>query len=108
MPWGAVRLSGLSQWHLVLSVISVFQGLVFGSVANRKRTTMDNAQRVAGRRRKFFTWTALIVILIGATVGFGWYKFFREEPQPDWVFANADMRFKYGSIGAQFDAGVPY
>ena len=69
---------------------------------------MDNAQRVARRRRKIFTWIGVIVILIGFGAWFGWYKFFREEPQPDWVFANADMRFKYGSIGAEFDAGVPY
>ena len=39
---------------------------------------------------------------------FGWYKFFREEPQPAWVTQDADMRFKYGSIGAENDAGIPY
>jgi mono/diheme cytochrome c family protein len=47
----------------------------------------------------------LLVIVFGAV---GWYKFFREEPQPDWVTATPDMRFKYGSIGAEHDAGLPY
>jgi mono/diheme cytochrome c family protein len=48
----------------------------------------------------------VILALIGGAVG--WYKFFREEPQPDWVTATPDMRFKYGSIGAENDAGIPY
>ena len=48
----------------------------------------------------------LLLIGIGALVG--WYKFFREEPQPDWVTETPEMRFKYGSIGAEFDAGIPY
>jgi len=69
---------------------------------------MDNAQRVAQRRRKIITWLGVIAVVVVLGVWFGWYKFFREEPQPDWVFANADMRFKYGSIGAEYDAGVPY
>lgn len=48
----------------------------------------------------------VLTVAIGAFVG--WYKFFREEPQPDWVTATPEMRFKYGSIGAEFDAGIPY
>jgi mono/diheme cytochrome c family protein len=48
----------------------------------------------------------LVIVATGAAVG--WYKFFREEPQPAWVTATADMRFKYGSIGAEHDAGIPY
>ena len=50
----------------------------------------------------------IVVILAAAGAAFGWYKFFREEPQPDWVTATPDMRFKYGSIGAEYDAGIPY
>ena len=48
--------------------------------------------------------------MLGVVLGacFGWYKFFREEPQPAWVTATPDMRFKYGSIGAEHDAGIPY
>src|SRR3546814_3739328 len=32
----------------------------------------------------------------------------REEPQPGWVTATPEMRFKYGSIGAENEAGIPY
>jgi mono/diheme cytochrome c family protein len=48
----------------------------------------------------------VVLVVVGAAVG--WYKFFREEPQPDWVTATPEMRFKYGSIGAENDAGIPY
>ncbi len=51
---------------------------------------------------------AVLVVLAGLGAAIGWYKFFREEPQPDWVTATPDMRFKYGSIGAENDAGIPY
>jgi mono/diheme cytochrome c family protein len=50
----------------------------------------------------------LILALVVVGAAFGWYKFFREEPQPSWVTATPDMRFKYGSIGAEYDAGIPY
>jgi mono/diheme cytochrome c family protein len=35
-----------------------------------------------------------------------WYKLLREVPQP--AFANEDLRFKYGSLGAEGDRGIPY
>jgi hypothetical protein len=67
---------------------------------------MEIAQS-AGKRKLIVALTVLLVLgAIGAFVG--WYKFFREEPQPDWVTATAEMRFKYGSIGAENDAGIPY
>jgi hypothetical protein len=52
--------------------------------------------------------TALIVILILGAFGawFAWYKFFREEDQPS--FADETERFKYGSIGAENNRGIPY
>ncbi|MBL8470168.1 MAG: c-type cytochrome [Rhodocyclaceae bacterium] len=52
----------------------------------------------------------LIVLLVLAVLGayVAWYRFFREEAQPDWVTATPEMRFKYGSIGAERDAGIPY
>lgn len=54
--------------------------------------------------------TVLVVLLLLAAGGgaFAWYKFFREEPQPEWITSDPDMRFKYGSIGAERDAGIPY
>ena len=48
----------------------------------------------------------LVVGIIGAMIGYD--RGFREHPQPDWVTATPEMRFKYGSIGAENDAGVPY
>ncbi|MCG2576311.1 hypothetical protein LZ012_04810 [Dechloromonas sp. XY25] len=44
--------------------------------------------------------------VIGAMIGYD--RGFREYPQPDWVTATPEMRFKYGSIGAEHDAGIPY
>ena len=48
----------------------------------------------------------LILLALGAWVGYD--RGFREHPQPDWVTATPEMRFKYGSIGAEHDAGIPY
>jgi mono/diheme cytochrome c family protein len=48
----------------------------------------------------------LIVVAVGAYIA--WDRGFREHPQPDWVTATPEMRFKYGSIGAENDAGIPY
>jgi mono/diheme cytochrome c family protein len=58
--------------------------------------------------------TVLIVmaVLVGLGAWFAWYKFFRVVEQPPFKPANghsaADMRFMYGSIGAEQDAGIPY
>lgn len=48
----------------------------------------------------------VLVALAGIAAYVGWYKFFREEPQPP--FATPEMRFKYGSLGAENEAGIPY
>ncbi|MEO8409598.1 MAG: c-type cytochrome [Propionivibrio sp.] len=48
----------------------------------------------------------LAVAIVGALIGYD--RGFREHPQPDWVTATPEMRFKYGSIGAENDAGIPY
>jgi mono/diheme cytochrome c family protein len=47
------------------------------------------------------------VVVIGGAL-FAYVKFFREEPQPAWITSDPEMRFKYGSIGAERDAGIPY
>ena len=60
------------------------------------------------RRGKLIFWLLVGAIVIGLGAYYGWYKFFREEPQPDWVMSTPDMRFKYASIGGEFDAGIPY
>src|SRR5438132_1022625 len=60
------------------------------------------------KRRWLHVTLAVLLVLgaIGATIG--WDRGFRERPQPDWVHATPEMRFKYGSIGAENDAGIPY
>jgi len=50
----------------------------------------------------------ILLILAGSGGFFVWQKFFREEPQPASVMSSPEMRFKYGSIGAEYDAGIPY
>ncbi len=52
---------------------------------------------------------ALVIVVLGAIGAWiGYDRGFREHPQPDWVTATPEMRFKYGSIGAEHDAGIPY
>jgi mono/diheme cytochrome c family protein len=66
---------------------------------------------MADRQKKGYGWKLALLVLLLLVIVFGavgWYKFFREEPQPDWVTATPDMRFMYGSIGAEHDAGLPY
>jgi hypothetical protein len=64
---------------------------------------------VAGQKKSWWKACLVLVLLFVAVGGIiGWYKFLREEPQPNWVTATPDMRFKYGSIGAEHDAGIPY
>ena len=58
--------------------------------------------------RKWLLWLVVLLALALAGGIFTWYKFFRELPQPDWVMATPEMRFKYGSLGAEHDAGIPY
>lgn len=57
-------------------------------------------------KRKLST---LLVILLAFGVPLGliaWYKFFREVDDGPWT--SAEERFKYGSIGAESEAGLPY
>jgi processive rubber oxygenase RoxA-like protein len=52
-------------------------------------------------------WVSLFVFLIVLALG-GWFtyvKFFREEVE---VFASDEEHFKYGSLGAEGDRGIPY
>jgi len=65
--------------------------------------------RTSGWRwRKILSWLGLLLVA-GAALGYyGWTKFFREEPQEAWVNATPESRFRYGSIGGERDAGVPY
>lgn len=57
-------------------------------------------------KRKFVT-AVVILLVVAAIIGYvGWSRFFREEPEPKWE--TAELRFMYGSLGAEHDAGIPY
>ncbi len=62
----------------------------------------------SARCRRWLVAAGVVVILAAAAGIYGWYKFFREVPQPSWITSDPEMRFKYGSIGAENDAGIPY
>jgi len=67
---------------------------------------MDNKISFLKRYRWPIIAGILLLVIVGAYIG--WDRGFRVHPQPDWVFADGDSRFKYGSIGAENDAGIPY
>ena len=68
--------------------------------------TFNNKSNRKGKTLKLIGLLFLILLAVGAYIG--WDRGFREYPQPDWVNATPEMRFKYGSIGAEQDAGIPY
>jgi hypothetical protein len=59
----------------------------------------------AAKKKRLKILVAIAVLSVCAA-WFGWYKFFREESEPKW--ADAGERFKYGSIGAENNRGLPY
>ena len=58
------------------------------------------------RRSKWKVFLILFLLFAAFGAWFGWLKFFREVDQPP--FANEAERFKYGSIGAEVNRGIPY
>jgi hypothetical protein len=56
--------------------------------------------------RRCKCWLLGTAVVFAAFATFGWYKFLRDVPQP--AFANEEERFKYGSVGAEGNSGVPY
>src|SRR6266404_1528748 len=58
-------------------------------------------------KKKRILWISAIEIAALIALGgwFTWQKFFREEKE---VFANEEEQFKYGSLGAEDDRGIPY
>src|ERR1035438_3557359 len=57
-------------------------------------------------RTRRFKNIALTVVVLGAGFGFFfWYKLFRVFPT---VYADPAEHFKYGSIGVEVPAGLPY
>ena len=56
--------------------------------------------------RWIFTVVVLLAALVTTGAAVGWYKLLREVDQPP--FASGDERFKYGSLGGENEAGIPY
>ncbi len=57
--------------------------------------------------KRWLVGIGVVVLVAGGVAAYiGWDRFFREEP-PE-TFASPAERFKYGSIGAEHDAGIPY
>ena len=66
----------------------------------------SDQQKKSSGRWKVVVGLLLIFAIVGGYIG--WDRGFREFPQADWVTRDAETRFMYGSIGAEWDAGVPY
>jgi len=63
----------------------------------------------SGRTHRKLKVLVLIILVLGAVGAYiAWDRGFREHPQEAWATATPEMRFKYGSIGAENDAGIPY
>lgn len=69
---------------------------------------MSDSQ-ASGWRRPRVAWVLVgVALLLAVSAWIGWERGFREYPQEAWVSATPESRFKYGSIGAEHDAGIPY
>src|SRR5262245_61878657 len=55
-------------------------------------------------RRRLITWITILVVVL-LLIAFIYKRYIAETPVD---YANIDDTFKYGSIGADSDAGVPY
>src|ERR1700682_55105 len=57
-------------------------------------------------KRRLIVILCVLAVLVVLGAWFTWEHFFREGPPEKWE--TADARFMYGSIGAEYDAGIPY
>ena len=67
---------------------------------------MEARPKARSGKQRLLLWLAILVVVVALGGGFTWYKFFYEPPEPQ--EKDPDTRFKYGSIGAERDAGMPY
>ena len=83
-----------------------------GNDPTKTAATKTSPKKATTKKSKWKRWLvrALIVLVILAVpLGFyGWYKFFRDVPQPESITGNPERNFLYGSIGAEGEAGIPY
>ncbi len=65
--------------------------------------------RKSPRKRRRLRIALFLLLVVGAVFGYvGWDRGFRAHPEPEWVRFDDDTRFLYGSIGAEWTAGIPY
>jgi hypothetical protein len=57
-------------------------------------------------KKRLIRGAVILAVVLGALGFFVWHKFFRTEPER--AFENADEQFKYGSVGGEGEAGIPY
>jgi mono/diheme cytochrome c family protein len=69
---------------------------------------MDTPRATGWRWDKILGWLGVLLVVVAGAAFYGWYKFFRDVPQEPWMTETPEMRFRYGSIGAENDAGIPY
>lgn len=63
----------------------------------------------ASRWKRRLRRIAIVLLVIAVPTGFlGWYKLFRDLPQPAWITEDDEKNFMYGSIGTEAQAGIPY
>ncbi len=64
------------------------------------------------KKRTLITIVVALVVIAALGAWFVWYEFFREVPEGPWQAENGhtaeDMRFMYGSVGGERNAGIPY
>ncbi len=58
--------------------------------------------------RRLKIWLPVVLVVGGVFAYIGWDRGFRVHPEPDWVMKDEATRFMYASIGAEFEAGIPY
>jgi mono/diheme cytochrome c family protein len=64
---------------------------------------------MTARWKRFLRNAVIVVLVIGLPlVWFGWYKFFRDVPQPASITGDQEKNFLYGSIGSENRGGIPY
>lgn len=106
--FAAVLIFGYPSGYLPIAVVDLFilswQWIILGKVraAERSELIVAGAPAPSGRGRLVL---ATLVIVAVAVAGLGWYKLFRVEDQE---FASVEEYFKYGSIGTEDEAGIPY
>src|SRR5262245_12527155 len=59
-------------------------------------------------KRRWKVALAVFIALVAIVSIFTWYELFRVVPQDDSILRNPETKFKYGSLGAEGDRGIPY